>query len=72
MDAPKITGYPELTTDEIKLINITKENAVLVGTLCDGIAGTPGVDQRWLAIARTDLQKGFVALTRAIARPEGF
>lgn len=27
---------------------------------------------RWLSIAKTDLQKGFMALKRAIARPKGF
>ena len=30
---------------------------------------TGSCDDRWLAIARTDLQKGFMALNRAIAKP---
>jgi hypothetical protein len=29
-------------------------------------------DQRWLAIGATQLQQGFMALTRAIAKPEFF
>jgi len=28
--------------------------------------------QRWINIARTHMQQGFMALTRAIARPESF
>jgi hypothetical protein len=32
---------------------------------------TGSCDDRWLAIARTDLQKGFMALNRAIAKPGG-
>lgn len=28
--------------------------------------------QRWLALARTDLQTGLMYLTRAIAQPQGF
>jgi hypothetical protein len=28
------------------------------------------VDQRWLAIARTDIEKGFMAFNRAIFRPQ--
>jgi hypothetical protein len=32
----------------------------------------PAIDKRWLAIAKTDLQKGMMALVRAVARPEGF
>jgi len=29
-------------------------------------------DPRWLALAKTDLQRGLMALTRAIAKPDGF
>lgn len=32
----------------------------------------PNIDRRWLAIGVTDLQKGFMSLTRAVARPRGF
>jgi hypothetical protein len=31
-----------------------------------------GIDQRWLSIGVTDLQKGFMGITRAIARPTTF
>jgi hypothetical protein len=72
MDATKISGYRDLTADEIKLINVTKENAALVGELCDGITAMPDTDKRWTAIAKTQLQQGFMALVRAIAKPEGF
>jgi predicted dehydrogenase len=52
--------------------------------LHDGMIGTPmmfrnrfagvmpDVDQRWVAIGKTDLQKGFMSLIRGIARPETF
>lgn len=29
-------------------------------------------DKRWVAIGKTDLQKGFMALIRSIAKPESF
>jgi len=32
----------------------------------------PNLDQRWVEIARTHLQQGFMAATRAIGQPEGF
>ena len=35
-------------------------------------ARTVKADQRWLAIAKTQLQQGFMALGRSIARPDGF
>ncbi len=36
------------------------------------VATIEGVDQRWVAIGKTDLQKGFMALIRGIARTETF
>lgn len=68
----QIKGYRDLTQEEINAMNRCKEEAIEVGLLCDRVAATPGVDQRWVAIGKTDLQKGFMALIRAIARPETF
>ena len=31
-----------------------------------------GIDQRWLAIGKTDLQKGFMSVVRSIAKPTSF
>lgn len=68
----KIAGYRDLSEVEIGAMNDCKSVAVEVGILCDKIAGLDGIDSRWLAIARTDLQKGFMALVRSIARPTTF
>jgi hypothetical protein len=67
-----IMGYRDLTEVEIGAMNDCKLVATEVGTLCDKVAGMAGVDQRWVAVAKTDLQKGFMALIRSIARPETF
>lgn len=68
----KIKGYRDLTEAEIAAMNDCKQLAVQVGELCDKVAATEGVDQRWVNIARTQLQQGFMALIRGIARPETF
>lgn len=68
----KIKGYRDLTQDEIDAMNMCKQVAVEVGALCDKVAKIQGADQRWVAIGRTDLQKGFMSLIRGIARPETF
>ena len=68
----KITGYRDLTEAEIAAMNDCKEVAITVSKLCDRVAKIQGVDQRWFAIGRTDLQKGFMALVRSIAKPETF
>ena len=69
----KIKGYRELNEDEINAMNSVKEIAAQVGDLVASMReGLPEADQRWLSIGATDLQKGFMALTRAIAKPGFF
>jgi hypothetical protein len=69
----KIKGYRDLSETEIADMNAAKMLAEQVGDLCKKFEmERPNVDKRWLAIARTDLQKGFMALVRSIARPETF
>lgn len=79
----KIKGYRELSQGEIDVMNEIKAKAKEVGDLverleahakmssAEGFEGT-AFDGRWVAIAKTDLQKGFMSLTRAIAKPEFF
>jgi len=68
----KISGYRDLSEQEIAMMNSVKEVGNRVGALIDALAKDPNMDQRWVSIARTNLQTGFMALTRSIAKPEGF
>lgn len=68
----KITGYRELEQHEIDAMNVVKEVAKQVGELFEKLESTSGLDQRWIAIGKTNLQQGFMALTRAIAQPTTF
>lgn len=68
----KITGYRELEQHEIDAMNAVKEMAKQVGELFEKLESTSGLDQRWVAIGKTNLQQGFMALTRAIAQPTTF
>jgi hypothetical protein len=80
----QIRGYRKLSEGEIGLINVVKGVAGdvegLVKTVEQGVTSRGDFgqetftepDPRWVAIARTHLQEGFMALTRAIAKPEGF
>jgi hypothetical protein len=67
-----ITGYRALTEGELHLINEIKAISNEVGRLVEGMAMNGKLDTRWVAIARTDLQKGFMALVRAVAQPTSF
>ena len=68
----KIAGYRELSQTEIDHMNAVKAKAEEVGELIDQLAATDGLDQRWVGIARTHLQQGFMAAVRAIAQPTTF
>lgn len=83
MTQPKITGYRQLTEAEGQMMNEGKALAVQVGEWIERLrnyvpADTAGVkpgstlDQRWISIGATDLQKGFMAALRGIAQPTTF
>lgn len=84
----KIKGYRDLTPEEIELVNKIKTTALDIKAMVETVAGiesakiTHGASQeqldsaseslRWATIAKTHLQQGFMALTRAVTKPEGF
>ncbi len=68
----QITGYRELTQDEIDLMNMVKGLAAKAGAELEIVNNNSDTDKRWVAIARTHLQEGFMALTRSIAKPTTF
>jgi hypothetical protein len=67
-----IKGYRDLSQAEVDLMNKLKDVAVEVGNWVDIVLDDPDTDKRWANIAKTDLQKGFMALIRAVAKPETF
>ena len=67
-----IKGYRDLSAEEIAAMNKVKELGAAVGQLVDELKATAGLDQRWISIGATDLQKGFMALTRGVAQPTTF
>ena len=79
---PKITGYRQLSSAEVALMNEAKALAEQCGALVaklrthPPIGATsevgPALDQRWISIGATDLQTGFMALVRGIAQPTTF
>lgn len=68
----KISGYRELTEHEIALMNQIKKHGEALDDLVEQLRTTTGLDQRWVSIGATDLQKGLMALTRGVAQPTTF
>lgn len=69
----QIKGYRELSQAEIDLMNEIKTKGAELGELVDKLkaAGTT-LDQRWISIGATDMQRGLMALTRGVAQPTFF
>lgn len=80
----KIKGYRELNQAELDLMNEIKEEGIRLDELhrkvVSYVAANAGREDisaeadpfRWAAIAKTDLQTGLMALTRAVAAPGFF
>lgn len=68
----QIKGYGELDQSEIDLMNEIKQKGAELGELAAKLKSTPNLDQRWISIGITDLQKGLMALTRGVAQPTFF
>ena len=68
----KITGYRDLTQQEIDTMNQIKALGEELGDLITKISAMNSIDLSWLSIGKTDLQKGLMAITRAVARPTTF
>jgi hypothetical protein len=71
----KITGYRELSEDEIEMMNKIKGYGLdlhaLIAHLGSNHVGIVA-DPRWIAIGKTHLQQGLMALTRSVAKPDFF
>ena len=68
----KIKGYRELDEREVAAMNHVKEVAAMVGDVVAAMEDNSALDPRWVAIGKTDLQTGFMALTRSVAKPDFF
>lgn len=73
---PKITGYRQLSEQEVSLMNEGKALAEACGAYIEKLRGyapdSGALDQRWISIGATDLQQGFMAVIRGIAKPTSF
>ena len=84
MIQPKVTGYRQLSEAEVALMNEGKALAAQCGeyiaklrlhTNIDGGNSNglqPPLDQRWVSIGATDIQRGFMSVIRGIAQPTSF
>lgn len=66
----KISGYRDLSQEEINGMNGVKHLEAQFNGMIDFLKAIPGIDQRQVALAATHGEGAFMHAVRAIAQPE--
>jgi hypothetical protein len=69
-NALPVAGYKAQSEERVKLVNANKQAEERLLRGLDALAREPNIDQRWLKIAYTHFEQGFMALNRSIFMPE--
>lgn len=64
-----VVGYKEQTQQKVDLVNENKVLEERVLRQIDRLAAMEIIDPHWAAIAKTDIEKGFMSLNRAVFQP---
>jgi hypothetical protein len=65
-----VAGYTAQSDDIIKTVNENKQLEETVLKQLDALKARTDVDQRWLAIGRTHVEEAFMAINRALFKPQ--
>ena len=67
-----VAGYKPQSPMAVELVNANKAAEEQILRTLDWLAAQPEgtVDKRWLAIGRTAIEQGFMAVNRSIFKPE--
>jgi hypothetical protein len=64
-----VAGYRPQDGTAVQKVNTNKVAEERVLRILDDLAADPEVDKRWLAIGRTQIEQGFMAVNRAVFKP---
>lgn len=64
-----VAGYKPQSEQSVELVNGMKVTEEIVLRCLDDLAAMPDVDKRWLAVGRTQIEQGFMAVNRSIFKP---
>jgi hypothetical protein len=65
-----IAGYTAQIDENVQMVNLNKRDEEMLLRTLDAYAMNPEVDRRWLSIAKTHFEQGFMALNRSIFKPQ--
>ena len=69
-EPPPIKGYQPISDERLSLVNENKVAEANLLAMLDQMSSRVDLDTRWLNIARTHIEQGFMALNRSILRPQ--
>jgi uncharacterized protein YpuA (DUF1002 family) len=64
-----VAGYGTQSSANVALVNQAKRLEEQVLRHLDRLMDNPETDKRWAAIARTNIEQGFMAANRAVLKP---
>lgn len=64
-----VAGYQPQSNDKVSQVNVNKRVEEQVLRILDALAADPDTDKRWLAIGRTSIENGFMAVNRSVFKP---
>lgn len=64
-----VAGYRAQSQEAVDLVNAFKQDEEELLRNLDRLTGREDIDQRWLAIGRTQLEQSFMAINRSVFRP---
>lgn len=65
-----VHGYSPQSTNNVDAVNYNKQLEETILRMLDELAKEEAIDKRWLAIGRTHLEQGFMAINRSIFKPK--
>ena len=65
-----VAGYTAQIDENVQMVNMNKQDEERILRSIDLYAMNADVDKRWLSIAKTHIEQGFMAMNRAIFRPQ--
>lgn len=64
-----VAGYQPQSSDKVAAVNENKRLEEMVLRQLDFLANVEPTDRRWLAIGRTAIEQGFMAVNRSVFKP---
>lgn len=65
-----VAGYTTQSSENVALVNANKNTEEAILQILDYLSKIETVDKRWLAIGRTHIEQGFMAINRSIFKPQ--